>query len=480
MEKPKYRREPRDHQREALKISCFRPSWALLMERGTGKTKVIFDTASILYLRQKIDGLLVIAPNDVHTRWITEHLEKDVHENIPYIAQAWEGIKKTKAYVDLLQSLLLADGALKIFSINVEAFASPKAYNYCERFLRAHKTLFVVDESTRIKYPKTRRTKKILKLAPLAVYRRILTGNEITTSPFNAYTQFQFLEPNFWGGMNYFVFTHRYGKFKKIRLKNKKKKDGKPWEFEKNIGYQRLNELRAKVNSISFRAKKSECLDLPDKIYSPIHVDLNEDQKRVYASLKKDLIAEYGENFVVVENKVALYTRFRQICGGFFPETNKMIGENPKLSAILYDMEDVEEPVIIWASFVPELEMLAREFKKTGRKVQLYSGRIKKKDRPAIVDKFQAGEIDVLVANPDVAGTGLNLQRSCLHYFYSNSYKPEPRWQAEDRSHRDGQHWPVVYKDIIARKTIDEKIAKVHIERLDMATFFAKPLKEIL
>ena len=481
-EKPNYRREPREHQRQALIQSCLKDYHALLMERGTGKTKVVIDTACIRYLREEISALLVIAPNDVHVRWITEHLPKDMHDGVPFVAHYWEGSKRSKDYIDKLTYLVDDDGPLKIFSVNVEAFVSKRAFNYCMRFLQAHDALMVVDESTRIKYPKTKRTKRILRLGPYAKYRRILTGNEVTVSPFDVYTQLKFLDENFWGGMSYFIFTHRYGKFKKIKTKYKKNKKGELYEFNKLTGYQRMNELHARINSVAFRAKKKDCLDLPEKIYSPITVKLNDEQRSIYNSLKKDLIAEYGENFIIVQNKVSLYTRFRQVCGGFFPDSSEAIGENPKTKALLYDLEEVDEIAIIWAVFVPEIQMLGKELKKAfpEKKTVLYYGGVKKKDRSEIVERFQNREIDFLVANPDVAGTGLNLQQSCLHYFFSNSYKPEPRWQAEDRSHRDGQHWPVVYKDIIAEKTIDEKIAQSLMNKTNMAEFFSKPLKEIL
>lgn len=481
-EKPNYKREPREHQRQALIHSCFQPYYALLMERGTGKTKVVLDTACILYKRKKISALLVIAPNDVHVRWITEHLEKDIHSDILFHAHYWEGTKETKSYVQELTYLLKNDGPLKIFSINVEAFVSKKAFNYCKRFLSERDVLMVVDESTRIKVPKRTRTKRILALSKYAKFRRILTGNEVTNTPFDVYSQMKFLNPGFWGGMSFFVFTHRYGKFREIQTKYKTNKKGETYKFQKLISYQRMGELRQRVNSIAFRARKKDCLELPEKIYSPIIVQLNEDQKKIYKTLRDELFAEYGENYIMVVNKVSLYTRFRQICGGFFPDSEKVIGENPKLKAILYDLEEVDEIAIIWAVFVPELKMLYKEVKGAfpEKKVELYYGQVKKKDRPEIVTRFQNNEIDILIANPEVAGTGLNLQNSCLQYFYSNTFKPEPRWQAEDRSHRDGQHWPVVYKDIIAEKTIDEKIAKSHIAKTNMAEYFSRPIKEVL
>ena len=44
------------------------------MEQGTGKTKVIIDNSAYLYANNKINFLVVIAPNGVHRNWINNEL----------------------------------------------------------------------------------------------------------------------------------------------------------------------------------------------------------------------------------------------------------------------------------------------------------------------------------------------------------------------------------------------------------------------
>jgi SNF2 family DNA or RNA helicase len=112
--------------------------------------------------------------------------------------------------------------------------------------------------------------------------------------------------------------------------------------------------------------------------------------------------------------------------------------------------------------------------------VETFFGDTKKKDRAQIVTDFQKGKIRFLVANPQSAGTGLNLQRSTLHYYYSNGTKAEDRWQSEDRSHRSGQKNHVVYKDIIIKKTVDDSIQKILKENKTLSEFFKQPLEDII
>jgi len=66
----------------------------------------------------------------------------------------------------------------------------------------------------------------------------------------------------------------------------------------------------------------------------------------------------------------------------------------------------------------------------------------------------------------------LNLQIASLQYFFSNSFMVEARLQAEDRSHRIGMTGPAVYKDIIVKGTIDEKIYENIVQGRDLNDFF--------
>jgi hypothetical protein len=175
-EMQRFKTKPYDHQLEAFNLSSELESFALLMEQGTGKTKVIIDTAAHLFGLGRIDAVLVVAPNGVHRNWI--HNELPVHHPdwAPHIATYWSSMP-TKAERKALENL--SDPkfvGLRWLSLNVEAFSSEKGRKMAENWLRTHKVLFVVDESSRIKTPTAQRTKNILKLAKLAPYRRIMTG----------------------------------------------------------------------------------------------------------------------------------------------------------------------------------------------------------------------------------------------------------------------------------------------------------------
>ena len=73
------------------------------------------------------------------------------------------------------------------------------------------------------------------------------------------------------------------------------------------------------------------------------------------------------------------------------------------------------------------------------------------------MDKFQRGELDCLVAT-NAASKGLTLTAAANVIYYSQGFSLETRLQSEDRAHRIGQNKTVVYTDLVARGTVDEKV----------------------
>ena len=61
----KFKFQPYAHQLEALKNSWDKEEFALFMDMGTGKSKVLIDNISILYDQGKIEGALIVCINSI-------------------------------------------------------------------------------------------------------------------------------------------------------------------------------------------------------------------------------------------------------------------------------------------------------------------------------------------------------------------------------------------------------------------------------
>ncbi|MDK7160711.1 C-terminal helicase domain-containing protein, partial [Pauljensenia sp. UMB3104] len=75
--------------------------------------------------------------------------------------------------------------------------------------------------------------------------------------------------------------------------------------------------------------------------------------------------------------------------------------------------------------------------------VRTYYGATSKAERDETVRAFQAGKVDVLIAQITAAGVGLTLTRAQDALFVETEWTPALVTQAEDRIHRITQTSPV-------------------------------------
>ena len=455
-----FKTEPFEHQRKTFYLSRDQKVFALLMEQGTGKTKVVIDNSAYLYSKGEIQSLVVIAPNGVHRNWIREvetHLPDWCKYEITYYRSGMNK-KETESF----ESVLHSKDCLKIFTFNVEAFTSPKAVHWMERILLSNEVMLVVDESTRIKTPSAKRTKLITKFGKNAKYRRILTGTPITKNAADVYAQFKFLDPQILGYDSFYSFRNQYcvmGGFEQRQI----------------IAYKNLDELSRNVEGHSFRVLKKDCLDLPPKIYQRHFVEMSERQKKMYNTMKKGFIAELEGNVIEAPEAITRLLRLQQILCGWFPTENERVQpideKNPRIEALKDILDGIESKVIIWARFRADIRAIERLL---GDLAVSYHGDVDSDARELAIDRFQKGDAKYFIGTPQAGGTGLTLTAAEYAIYYSNSFNLEERLQSEDRCHRIGTKNNVTYIDIECQKSIDSKIIKALRDKKNIADIITK------
>jgi len=322
----------------------------------------------------------------------------------------------------------------------------------------------VVHNSSTIKGADAKRSKHVAAAGKLARGRMILTGTEMSKSPLDLYMQFEFLKTGFWNTRSFFMFKNKYA-----ILEDSYGAGGRT--FKKIVGYQRLGELVSQIEPYTTRALKAQCLDLPEKVRTKILVDLTPVQERMYAQLKASLAAELesGE-LMTVPNKIALFTKFRQLTGGTMKGEDEYAVVEPrpgKLVALLDDIQDSDEQAIVWCAFRGEIQLVADALKAYGE-VVTFDGSTEVDERSEAKVAFQEGRARFFVSNMKAGAYGLNLQNCHLQYFYSRDTSPQANWQAEDRSHRPGQKSVCVYKSLVVRGSVDERILDLIDQSADL------------
>jgi SNF2 family DNA or RNA helicase len=454
-----YKTEPFQHQRNALNAGGLHIDYAYFMEMGTGKTKVAIDNAAFMKKNMWIDWVIVVAPNSVYRNWIDE-IQKHSDSNVIHVH------KDKSIYGDMIRH---PERALKWFLINVEALSHKSGVEKLKSLLTRKncRHLMILDESTTIKNRSAKRTRNICKLGKLANYRRILTGSPITKSPLDLYTQCEFLSPQLLGFDSFFTFRARYAVMQQIEM------GGKQMLFPKY--YTNLDELTDKLKNFSFRVRKKDCLDLPDKLYTVRKINLTVKQAEIYNRLKKFAYATINQDEVSFANKLTEILRLHQVTNGFVKSddgTIQVFDDCPKLKELMEILEDTEGKFIIWANYVQNIKTIINKLKEKYGADSVVSifGEVSTEDRQQAVSKFQNdNSCRFFVGNPSTGGYGLTLTSASYVVYFSNSYNLEVREQSEDRAHRIGQDKNVTYIDLIAENTIDEFIVSALDKKLKLS-----------
>lgn len=468
----KFQTEPREHQRIGLNLSSDKKIFALLMEQGTGKTKVALDTAVNLYIKGKIQALLVVAPSGVDYSWVKEEIPKHILTEIITVTRLYKS-KTARNTCDILgrKNFIKKSGVFKIIVMMPEALLTKAGQEFATEFLRAHVTMMVVDESGKLlKNHKAARTKMLIKIGKLAKYRRILTGTPVTKSPLDLFAQFWFLDPEILGFNNYFSFRNYFSEMVTEFAGGR--------SFQKIIGYKNEHKLEALVAPHSYRVLKKDCLDLPNKIYQKVFYELDKEQQRIYNEIKENDLAfpdlphseeemfkmlSESKDTIITDNILKKLLRLQQVVGGYAPLENGKIyslfepSKNPRIQALLDAVEEIPGKIIIWSRFVTEIKELNKIL---GEKSVAYYGEMTTEDRNESMTRFKTDEnMRFLIANQSM-GYGWTCNEATCCVYYSNNFNLEHRLQSEDRCHRMGQTKTVIYIDIVAEDTVDEHILK--------------------
>ena len=464
-----YKTTPYKHQKEIFEDSWNTRHYALFLEMGTGKSKIAIDSLAALYEAKSINTVLVVAPKGVFANWVEKELPKHLPNRIPHKIVQWQS-NITKKFREALTEL--ADPKhkdLHILVMNVEALSTMKGASSAFKFLKMNpNNLFIMDESTAIKNRKALRTKKAIKAASMAKYKRILTGSPITKNPMDLFSQCNFLSKQLLGFKSFFAYQTRYAVVRRRAIGMH--------SFQEITGYQRLDELHDKLNQFSVRVLKEDCLDLPDKIYTSRRVPLSKEQLSAYVQMKKLALTrlEQGE-LSTTTSILTQIMRLQEICCGHLKTDDGEIQEipNKRMDELFNTIEEMSGKVIIWASWVYDIERIVRLLRKKfgAQTTEAFYGATPQDKRQEIVRNFQDkdSELRFFVGNPKTGGYGLTLTAATNVIYWNNSYDLEIRIQSEDRAHRIGQEHHVLYVDLVSPDTVDEKILTALKNKINIA-----------
>tara|TARA_Y100000310_G_scaffold218076_1_gene219221 strand:- start:2440 stop:4035 length:1596 start_codon:yes stop_codon:yes gene_type:complete len=297
----------------------------------------------------------------------------------------------------------------------------------------------VFDESSALKTPTSRRTKIAMDLVEKMeeeygddCFVYLLTGTPTTKNVLDWWSQCEVARPGFIREGNWFKFRKRY-----FNLDEETNLSGQKYFKIDSPKQEEIDKLPKRLAGLVIRRTKVDLgIQLPEKIYQEVDITPTEDTMMLAKAIGS-----------TDELAITMLEKLRQLSDGFqYTENGVSRVECPKDNALVRVLKDTlpTHRIIIFAAYRASIDRCVDICRLNGWAVIRVDGRGWHQigSAPAKLEVFQDrvsyNTPVAFVAHPDSGGKGLTLTASDTIVFYSNTFRAESRWQAEDRIHRPG------------------------------------------
>ena len=443
---------PYPHQIRCLMACLFAGKILLLLNPGTGKTKIALDTLAYKIAKGDVSKrALIVVPSPANVAaWQAEietHQPALSYGELPLTHSLPAGRVTIATYARLTRMLCQIPkrkrGKWKVDIDRIDSFA-------------AHYDFVVFDESTFIKNQQslvTRIAAGISWRVPIVIG---MTGTPFGLDPTDLFSQFLVVDGGEALGKSVTMFRAAFAREQKDYFK------GQVYR----VNATRDDDLRRAMRHSSIYYSLDECVSLPPLTHIRRDIDISDEARERYNDLKEQC-REVMDGEGNPKDVAGAFIRMCQIATGFYVETDDETGareetdfaSNPKMDALRELLEEIprENKVVIFHWFVRSGKAITNMLKSMGLNHRwLYSGT---DNASAAYDEFRNNpDVRVFVVNPKSGGYGLNLQVANYAIFYESPVSPIDREQAVDRVYRTGQEKPVFIYDIVAKRTVEPHI----------------------
>jgi SWI/SNF-related matrix-associated actin-dependent regulator 1 of chromatin subfamily A len=299
--------------------------------------------------------------------------------------------------------------------------------------------LAIVDEAHYISNVTANRTRLLNDVLEQIPKVWLLTGTPMTSRPINYFNLLKIVDSPL--TLNWQSYVRRYCKGYQFTVGNRK-----VWNTS---GASNLDELRERTKSYVLRRMKTDILDLPEKIVTPVFVELTskmydeelEEFTRISNDKKNDETISVTLNRLMKIRQLISYEKIPYTC----ELIDKCLEQGKK--------------VIVLTNFTMTLDMLHDKYKKNSVTLD---GRMSKDKRQDAVDRFQnEDKVKVFIGNIKAAGVGITLTAAEVVIMNDLSFVPADHSQGEDRAYRYGQKNSVLVYYPVFENTIEKVIYNI-------------------
>jgi SWI/SNF-related matrix-associated actin-dependent regulator 1 of chromatin subfamily A len=419
---PYSNRPPMEHQKVAIEKLLANDKFILADDMGLGKT----TAAVIASMESGAKKVLIVCPASLKINWDRE----------------------IKNYTD--RKVLIVEGRKwgSTFDYYIINYDILKNYHTTEKsedsddyklLVNEKFNLAIVDEAHYVSNTTANRTRLLNDVLETIPKVWLLTGTPMTSRPINYFNLLKIVDSPL--TLNWQSYVRRYCKGYQFTVGNRK-----VWNTS---GASNLDELRERTKSYVLRRMKTDILDLPEKIITPVFVELNskmyEEELDDFTRISNDKKDE--ETLTVTLNRLM---KIRQLIA---------YEKIPYTCEIIDKCLDQGKKVIIFTNFTMSLDMLHEKYKKNS---VILNGSMSKEKKQDAVDRFQnEDKIKIFISNIVAGGVGITLTAAEVVIMNDLSFVPAHHSQAEDRAYRYGQKNSVLVYYPVFENTVEKIIYNI-------------------
>lgn len=426
---------PHSYQDYAINEVIEKPATGLFLDMGLGKTIITLTAVSaLLHDYFDVHKVLVIAPKRVaEDTWGRETLK-------------WQHTKHLKV------SKVLGTAKIRLEALEAEADLYVINRENVDWLVKHYGKdwpfdMVVIDELSSFKSAAAKRFKQLRKVRPLIDRIVGLTGTPAPNSLIDLWPQLYLLDRGDRLGTTITGYRNEYF--------NPGRRDPSKfivYSWELKDGAEEI--IHEKISDICISMKAKDYLELPERFDNKILVQLNAKERETYKRLERDKVLEYENQDVIANSAAGLMGKLLQLSNGevYDDEGETVHIHDRKLDALGEIIEEAQgQPILLFYSYKHDRDRIRKEFKVA-----------EELDADDSIERWNKGEIPLLVAHPASAGHGLNLQDGGhIIVWFGLTWSLELYQQANARLDRQGQKESVIVHHLLVEDSVDEHVYAV-------------------
>ena len=429
---------PHAYQQYAIDFIKSHEEAAVLLDMGLGKTVITLSAvADLLWDSFQVSRVLVIAPLRV------------ARDTWPAEVKKWDHLSGLRISVAVgteteRRVALMRDADVYVINReNVQWLVEKSGVAW-------RWDMLVVDELSSFKNPQAKRFKSLMRVRGKVKRVVGLSGTPASNGLMDLFAEYRLIDKGVRLGR--FITRYREEFFRPDKTNGLIVYSYKPLPFAEEEIYRRIGD-------ITISMKSTDYLQMPEKIISENVVYMDEREKKEYERLKGDMVLELDGEEVTAANAAALCQKLSQMANGavYTDDGKTKVFHSRKLD-VLEDMIEAAngKPVMVVYWFKSDLKRIEERLTEKGITFE-------RLDTGDSIERWNRGEIPVLLFSPASAAHGLNLQSGGSHIiWFGLTWSLELYQQTNGRLWRQGQKAEtVVINHIITKNTIDERILSV-------------------